>query len=185
MVDGNKIFIAIILGAMIIGGFVYMAILQKSPLAQNDSKNVYSAAIESSVGQISECQAAENTIITKVIDGDTVVAEGGYHLRLLGIDADEKGYPCYESAKNRLEELVLRKQVILKKDITDVDQYKRCLRAIFIGDQNIGLELVREGLAIARFYEPDLKYKNEIQDAEKQAIKNKAGCKWSIRPLTQ
>jgi micrococcal nuclease len=67
----------------------------------------------------------------------------------------------------------------LEKDITDLDQYKRCLRYVFLDDQNIGLELIKEGLAIARFYEPDLKYKEEISLAEKTAIENKIGCKWS------
>jgi len=39
-------------------------------------------------------------VVTKIIDGDTIVIQGGQHLRLLGIDADESGYPCYEPAKN-------------------------------------------------------------------------------------
>ncbi|MCX6719953.1 MAG: DUF5667 domain-containing protein [Candidatus Staskawiczbacteria bacterium] len=47
------------------------------------------------------CGASENTIVTKVIDGDTIVVEGGFHVRLLGMDADEKGYPCYEPASRR------------------------------------------------------------------------------------
>jgi len=36
------------------------------------------------------------------VDGDTVVVSGGDHVRLLGIDADEKGYPCYGAARVRL-----------------------------------------------------------------------------------
>lgn len=173
----NKIIIAIILGSVIIGSFIYFAIKNGSENMQNNY-SATSTQSNYSATQTAECQTSENTIITKVIDGDTVVVQGGYHVRLLGIDADEKGYRCYEPAKNRLEELVLNKQVILQKDITDVDQYKRCLRTIFIGSENIDLQLVKEGLAIARFYEPDLKYKNEIQTAEKQAIENKIGCKW-------
>ena len=42
-------------------------------------------------------------VITKIIDGNTVVIESGDHVRLLGIDADESGYPCYYEAKNRLK----------------------------------------------------------------------------------
>ena len=117
--------------------------------------------------------------MTKVIDGDTVVVEGGYHVRLLGMDADEKGYPCYEQAKTRLEDLVLAKQVRLEKDKTDLDQYGRCLRYIFLDNTNINVQLVKEGLAIARFYEPDVKYRAEITAAESYAQQNKLGCKWS------
>ncbi len=177
----NKIIIAILLGALIIGGFVFVAMAYK-PYNKSNYANNYStlgAKYTSSTSKTATCQAADNTIVTKVIDGDTVVVEGGSHIRLLGIDADEKNYPCYDAAKLRLEALVLSKQVTLQKDITDTDQYGRCLRTIFIGTQNIDLQLVKEGLAVARFYEPDVKYKDEISSAEKQAIESKAGCKWS------
>ena len=64
-------------------------------------------------------------LVTKVLDGDTVIIEGGYSVRLLGIDADERGYPCYSSAKERLEELVLNEEVYVEADKEDQDQYKR------------------------------------------------------------
>ncbi len=124
-----------------------------------------------------QCPSSE-VIVTKVIDGDTIVVEGGYHIRLLGIDADEKNYPCYEEAKKRLEELILNKKVRLEKGSLDLDQYDRCLRYIFLGDENINLEMVKEGLAVARFYSPEEKYRNEISQAEKEAMTNKIGCKW-------
>lgn len=56
-----------------------------------------------------EKRGAENepAVVTKIIDGDTLVAAGGNHVRLIGIDADEKGYPCFDVARRRLEELVL------------------------------------------------------------------------------
>jgi len=159
----NKIFLAIIVGALIIGGAIYFG-LQKSS--------------EEEPPPPLECLAPSEVIVTKIIDGDTVVVEGGYHARLLGIDADEKGYPCYESAKTRLEELVLGKEVRLEKDVTDIDQYNRCLRYIFLDAQNINLQLVKEGEAICRFYEPDTKYREECTTLEKEAIENKIGCKW-------
>lgn len=121
----------------------------------------------------------QNSIVTKVLDGDTVVVEGGEHVRLLGIDADEAGYPCYEAAKKRLEDLILAKPVILEADAGDKDQYGRLLRYIFINNQNINEQLVAEGLAIARFYPENQKYKAEITSAEANAIKNKTGCKWA------
>ncbi|PJB99637.1 MAG: hypothetical protein CO077_00640 [Candidatus Nealsonbacteria bacterium CG_4_9_14_0_8_um_filter_35_12] len=161
----NKIFLAILVGALVIGGTVYFSSKEKSKPGPPPPPT--------------QCLAPEKTIATKIIDGDTIVVEGGNNVRILGIDADESGYPCYNEAKKRLEELILNKEVKLEKDVTDVDQYKRCLRYVFLADQNIGLELVKEGLAIARFYEPDLKYKEEISLAEKTAIENKIGCKWA------
>ncbi|PIR07277.1 hypothetical protein COY65_02640 [Candidatus Jorgensenbacteria bacterium CG_4_10_14_0_8_um_filter_39_13] len=167
--ENNKIipgiFLAVAAGAIIVGGAIYFSSQEKgkpgSPLP------------------LVQCPAPSKVMATKIIDGDTIIVEGGYHVRLLGIDADERDYPCYEPAKNRLEELILNKEIKLEKDITDVDQYKRCLRYVFLDKQNIDLELVKEGLTIARFYEPDIKYKDEITSAEKTAIENKIGCKWN------
>ena len=178
----------IIIGAGIIGGFVYLGIKstnvavapKMAPPFLTPSVSQKETITTNSVisTETATCGAANQTIVTKVIDGDTIVVEGGYHVRLLGMDADEKGYPCYEQAKTRLENLILGKNIILKKDVNDIDQYGRCLRYIFLGDENIDVQLVKEGLAVARFYPPDIKYKNEITEAEKQAQTNGIGCKW-------
>lgn len=188
MKEANKNFSAIILAAAIIGAFIYFGLknnLQKpviSIVSKTESQFLTSVIKPSAANAPTNsaiCGAESSTIITKVIDGDTVVVEGGYHVRLLGMDADEKGYPCYETAKTRLENLVLAKQVVLEKDKTELDQYGRCLRYIFLGNTNIDVQLVQEGLAIARFYEPDVKYRAEITAAEKQAQTTGTGCKWA------
>ena len=184
--EKNKIFFGVIIGAIIIGGFVYLGLKNENITAPKTATQ-FSAQNSSAPAQIktnsitntAECGASDNTIVTKVIDGDTVVVEGGWHVRLLGMDADETGYPCYLPAKTRLEDLVLAKNVVLEKDKTDLDQYGRCLRYIFVGSTNIDVQLVKEGLAIARFYAPDIKYKSEITAAETYAQQNKLGCKWS------
>ena len=124
----------------------------------------------------------ESGIVTKIIDGDTLVGNGE-HVRLLGMDTDERGEPCYKEAKEKLASLVLNKEVILEPDITDKDQYKRLLRYVFVetdsGVIHVNVYLVSEGLAIARFYE-DRKYQDEILAAEVYARENKIGCKWTI-----
>lgn len=127
---------------------------------------------------------AEEVVVTKVIDGDTVVVSGGDHVRLLGIDADEKDYPCYDAARRRLEELVLGKTVALESDNQDTDQYERRLRYIFLDGKNINEQLAAEGLVVARFYPENQKYKNEVTAAEAAAMKNKTGCKWSGQDQT-
>ena len=125
-----------------------------------------------------KCHLPDEVLVTKVIDGDTIVVEGGREIRLLGIDADEKDYPCYESAKIFLEKLVLNKRVKLEKDEQNVDQYGRCLRYLILDSKNINLELVKEGEAVCRFLKPNLKYKEVCEKLEKEAIKKKIGCKW-------
>lgn len=118
----------------------------------------------------------EKVFVTKIIDGDTIITNGE-HIRLLGIDADERGYNCYNDAKKRLEELILNKEVLLEKDKSDKDQYGRLLRYIIFNEENINLKLVEEGFAVARFYD-DRKYYEDILNAERKARENKIGCKW-------
>lgn len=117
-------------------------------------------------------------LVTKVIDGDTFIIEGGEHVRMLGMDTDEKGYPCYEEAKVALEEMILNKRIILEADREDKDQYGRLLRWVWLNDTLANFEMVKNGLAVARF-DGDIKYRSEIVAAEHDAIVNGIGCKWS------
>jgi endonuclease YncB( thermonuclease family) len=119
----------------------------------------------------------ETKIVTKVIDGDTIIVEGGETIRLLGIDADEKGYSCYYHAKKELENMILNKSVRLECDVKDKDIYGRYLRYVFKDDENINVWMVKNGLAIARI-EDAKKYEKEILEAERYAKENHIGCKW-------
>lgn len=168
----KKFFIAIIFLGFVIAGANYFS----------SSHKYANVAIKpmAKLGQVfTKCNFAGKVLVTKVIDGDTIIVQGGQHVRLIGIDSDEKNYPCFNAAKLELENLILNKEIILEKDVSDVDQYNRCLDYVFLDNQNINIEMVKRGLAVARFYKPDIKYKSEIQLAEKQAIASKAGCKWS------
>lgn len=120
--------------------------------------------------------------VKRVIDGDTIVLEGGQIIRLLGIDADEKGQPCWGEAKARLEELVLNKKVGLEASDADTDRYGRYLRYVFAGSENTSVTLAREGLVAADFYPDNRKYREEIAAAVSGAKKKKTGCKWSAVP---
>jgi endonuclease YncB( thermonuclease family) len=118
----------------------------------------------------------EMKTVTKVIDGDTLIA-GGESVRLLGMDADEKGYPCYYAAKQGLEELVLGKEVYLEQGKDNKDIYGRYLRYVLFNGENIDLRLVQEGLVVARTNEGE-KYQQDFIDAENYARENRVGCKW-------
>jgi len=184
----NKIIIAILLGAVMVAGAIYFSseknkaifnkeIEQVAPEVgeKNDNRELSPSA--GACQNIPELRDGALKLVTKIIDGDTFLIEGGYSVRILGIDADERDHPCYEAAKNRLEELILNKEVKLEKGTEDKDQWCRYLRYVFLNEKNVGLELVKEGLAVARF-SADTKYQKEIAGAEKQAKENKIGCKW-------
>ena len=182
----NKVFIAIIIGASIVGGAIYFS---GTKTEKELSKGQETTSTQKCLN-IPELSDGILKIATKIIDGDTFLIEGGYSVRVLGIDADERGYPCYEAAKTGLEELILNKEVRLEtpkqnkfatgqEEKEDLDQWCRYLRYVFLGSQNISLELVKEGLAVARSSPEDVKYREEITQAEKEAKENKVGCKWS------
>ena len=115
-----------------------------------------------------------NAIVTNVIDGDTLVISGGERVRLLGIDAPERGEFYYNGSKRRLEELADKKQVILESEGEDKDRYGRLLRYIILNETNINILLVKEGYAICYFYD-DSRYEKQCKNYEEEAINKKLG----------
>ncbi|MEM7813620.1 MAG: thermonuclease family protein [Candidatus Aenigmatarchaeota archaeon] len=160
-----KVFLALVVAVAL----VFASLGSLWPHIVAPPQNAEPAAITELVG---------TKVVTKVIDGDTIIAEGE-SIRLLGIDTDERGYPCYAAAKARLEELVLGKEVELEADAENADRYGRYLRYVFVNGTNVNLRMVEEGLAIARFSPKNTKYKEEILAAEAAARQAGIGCKWA------
>jgi micrococcal nuclease len=104
-------------------------------------------------------------LVSKVIDGDSIELQNGIEVRLLGINAPERGQPYYQEATNRLKELVEGKSIVLENDVQDKDQYGRLLRYIFVDDLFVNLELVKEGYATVYILSPNVKYEKELKAA--------------------
>jgi micrococcal nuclease len=122
------------------------------------------------------CREPSDTAkVTRVIDGDTIIIEGGYHVRYIGIDAPESGEFYYLEAKQINEGLVAGKNVRLERDISDKDSYGRLLRYVYIGDDFANAEIVRQGCAWAVAYPPDVKYQIYLEAMEKEARQSKRG----------
>lgn len=128
-------------------------------------------------------QKVESSVtVVRVIDGDTVViqtAEGTEeHLRIVGVDAQEKG-DCYTNeATNRLVGLAQGKAVILEKGSSDErDSFGRLLHYLRIGDTDIGATLIREGFvrSFKKYPHPRLEIYNGMEEA---AMREQKGL-WS------
>ena len=92
------------------------------------------------------------TLVTRVVDGDTVEVSTGAKIRLIGIDTPEVGQCGYAPAAQRLQSLVAGKGVTLTPGARDdVDKYGRLLRYLDVAGTDAGYTLVQEGLAIARY----------------------------------
>ncbi len=122
------------------------------------------------------CQPPSQFVtVTKVIDGDTIVIEGGTHVRYIGIDSPERDEPYYAEAMQMNEDLVEGKEVRLESDVTDKDEYGRLLRYVYAGDTFVNAEMVRQGWAWSTAFPPDIKYQGYLEAMENEAKQLKRG----------
>jgi len=110
--------------------------------------------------------------VIEVVDGDTIIIEGGYKVRYIGIDTPEI-HPQVEAfgteAWQANRKLVEGKEVRLERDVSEADKYGRLLRYVWVDDILVEAELVRQGLARARAYPPDTKYQDYLEQMEEEA----------------
>ena len=128
----------------------------------------------------------EWVLVTKVVDGDTIVVDDESTVRFVGMDTPETVDPrrsvgCFgKEASNETKKLLTGRTVILQKDVSDTDKYNRLLRYIFLPLENgqtlfVNDYLVRAGFARVLTYPPDVKYNEQFRQAEEEAKENKRG----------
>lgn len=118
--------------------------------------------------------------VTRIIDGDTVVLSNGIHVRLIGIDTPEKN-DCFASEATKItENLLLNKNVVLKTDIDDLDQFGRTLGYLYSNDGTlINKELLELGAGEYFLDNQNIKYQKEFIAAETVAHDQKLGM-WKM-----
>lgn len=110
---------------------------------------------------------------TKIADGDTLsvkTAEGkGIRVRVAEIDAPEKGDPFSKRSREALNDMVWNRDLAIR--LYDIDSYGRMVGHVFVGDTDVGRELVRSGLAVVYCrYSTDPSLKVLEQKAREQAV---------------
>ena len=138
----------------------------------------------------------ETATVVRVVDGDTIVVDRGRgeeHIRYIGVDTPETVHPSKPveafgreaSAANRA--LVEGRQVVLERDISEVDRYGRLLRYVWLADGSswsfVNLELVKRGYAQVVTYPPDVKYVDQFLAAQREARAAGRGL-WGVTPDT-
>ena len=117
----------------------------------------------------------ESVIVSRVIDGDTIVLQDGRTIRLLNINSPEKDTP---SSKLSIEFLKGFENHTLQLKSQGLDKYSRVLGKLYTPEY-LNLEIVRLGLASKFLVEPsELK---DFSEAEKFAIENSLGI-WTKSP---
>ena len=132
-------------------------------------------------GELNELKFVSQEV--RVVDGDTIILNN-MRIRLQGIDAPElkqtcynietmQSYKCGEVAKEYLISLIDKKEVSCSDE--GIDKYGRRLSYCYVAGNNINLEMVRAGNAIA-YIKYDLRFVKE----EMQARWNKVGI-WASK----
>ncbi len=146
--------------------------------AGNSGENIGSSS------EISRDNRGNVYVVKEVVDGDTLILTNNSRVRLVGINTPEYGMYFFEEAREALQTMVLGREVILEKDISETDKYGRLLRYVYVNNLFINLEMVKRGFANAYTYPPDIKYTEKFLEAERYARGNNLGL-WQISEINK
>lgn len=119
----------------------------------------------------------ETAIVTAVIDGDTIEVNlngSSWRVRYIGIDTPEYNERCGSEATSANAALVAGQTVTMVKDVSEIDQYGRLLRYIYVGDTFVNGELVAGGWADPIEYPPDTRLSGLLSNLAAQGASR--GC---------
>lgn len=109
--------------------------------------------------------------VERVIDGDTIVLQGGLKIRFANIDAYEKNSPMHSRIMNYIVPLIEGKEVFI--DIKDRDKYGRFVGTVYTLDGiNVNHELVKNGMAVVfdQYCDRSSDEYRALKEAERTAI---------------
>jgi len=140
-------------------------------------------------------RSADQTVVERHTDGDTLWVADHVKVRLIGIDTPETHDPaeavqCFATeAAAFLEELLpLGTEVRLEYDVERLDQYERALAYIYrtSDDLFVNAEMVRRGYAMAYTVPPNVAHVDELVALQKEAREAQRGlwgsCETPIPP---
>ncbi|WP_437231141.1 thermonuclease family protein [Planctomicrobium sp. SH661] len=124
--------------------------------------------------------------VLRVVDGDTLLLDGGERVRLLGVNTPETKKPNSPiepfgpEASDFTRQFCEGKWVTLVFDQERFDRYQRTLAFVYLGETCLNEELIRNGLSKAHLQYPfrnDMK--RRLKAAEAEAISRRVGL-WSL-----
>lgn len=114
--------------------------------------------------------------VKRVVDGDTLVLANDVRIRLIGADTPETVKPNWPvepwgpEATQFTRDFVDGQKVFLEFDGPRIDKYNRSLAHVRVGNQMLGEELIRAGLATAKTkYAYSESAKSRFRAAESEA----------------
>lgn len=107
--------------------------------------------------------------VNLAVDGDTFETSTGMRVRLIGINAPDRGEPFYREAAAYLKREIQGKKVSVETDVEEYDGYDRLLAYVYLDDRMINEEIVRAGLARAQDHPPNVRYSDRLRQAQAEA----------------
>ena len=171
--------------------FIAAAVLYDSPPWLPNCLKPAVSAVQNGVRAIKAWISPAPAVPTKeyevmqVIDGDTLLVkiEGeAISVRLIGVDAPEsvhrdesRNTPEGVVASDWMKQFVTGKKVSLEYDQELYDRYGRTLAYVYVDGVLLEDELLRAGMAITLFMEPNNRYEKHFADIEREARRQNAG----------
>jgi micrococcal nuclease len=142
--------------------------------AQSDT-----TVLQPTVGGSTECTVA------RVIDGDTIVCGEGSRVRLILINAPERGQGVYADSATMLARRLMPAgaRVRLEFDVELYDRYRRVLAYVYTGPVFVNREIVRRGFAHVAVYPPNVKWVELMRAAADSAREEKLGLWRAVRDV--
>jgi len=129
-----------------------------------------------------QAPATDRFTVRWVDDGDTIVLDNSNRVRYIGINTPEiahgkeKAEPFGGDAKTLNIQLVLHKPVRLEYDRESHDRYGRHLAYVFLKNgMFVNREIVRQGLAYYLPQKGNLRYGDELLQAQREAMASGRG----------
>ncbi|MBZ5515752.1 MAG: thermonuclease family protein [Acidobacteriia bacterium] len=129
---------------------------------------------------------SQNRVCVRVVDGDTIVLDGGEHVRLIGVDTPETVDPRRpvqyfgKEASAFTRRMVEGKNVRLEQDEDTRDHYGRTLAYVYLQDGTfLNAEIIRQGYGHAYTRFP-FRYEQQFVQLEREARENGRGL-WAPR----
>lgn len=125
-----------------------------------------------------ELADGDRCLVSSIVDGDTLICEGGVRVRLLLIDSPEMSQGEFgRHARQYLARLAPPgTQLRVELDVQKYDRYERLLAYLYTPDGRlVNEEMARGGYALTLTYPPNVKHVERISAAVAEARRRGAG----------
>jgi micrococcal nuclease len=117
-------------------------------------------------------------VVGRIVDGDTLVCDGGVRIRLLLIDAPELSQGHWgEVARDVLATLAPPGTPLrLERDVQPRDRFGRTLAYLWLDDgRMVNEELLRAGVAVVSVHPPNVRHVERLREAVVEAREARTG----------